>query len=181
MIAAHRYAQAILDLAQQHNASEQIFSHAHELLNIIRQNRDLYNFLKSPLIKSDKKEKVFRQLFEKNIHGILLQFINILCKRRREYILPEILNAIITEYKKRNHIVSAQLVTAFKFDEELKKSVIEKLLKAKKASKIELQENIDENIIGGFIIKTESEQIDTSIKAQLNHLYQRFIQNNSLN
>lgn len=181
MIAAHRYAQAILDLSQQKNATDTVYKNAVDLNQIISQNRELFNFLKSPLIKSDKKEKIFRHLFEKNIHPIITQFVSILCKRRREYILPEILNAIIFEYKRRNNIVSARLVTAFKFDEELKKSVVEKIQKIKNASKVELTENIDENIIGGFIIKTDSEQIDTSIKTQLNHLYQKFIQTNSLN
>jgi len=118
---------------------------------------------------------------KKNIHSILIQFIAILCKRRRENILPEILNAIISEYKQRNNIITAQLITAFKFDEELKKSIIEKIKKIKNASQIELQEIVDESLIGGFILKTESNQIDASIKTQLQHLYQKFIQTNSLN
>lgn len=181
MIAAHRYAQAILDISQQKNAADKIYQDSIALLNVVKQNRDLYNFLKSPLIKSDTKEKIFRSLFEKHIHTILIQLFSILCKRRRENILPEILNAIINEYKKRNNIVSVQLVTTFKWDEELKKSLTEKLQKLKKASKIELHENIDESIIGGFIVKTDSEQIDTSIKTQLHHLYQKFIQTNALN
>lgn len=181
MIAAHRYAQAILDIAQQSNASEQIYSNANELINLIKSNRDFLNFIKSPLIKSDKKEKVFKQLFEKNIHQILIQFISILCKRRREYILPEILNAITAEYKKRNKIVSAQLITAFKFDEELKNNLVEKMKKIKSASQVELNEQINPEIIGGFILKTDNEQIDTSIRSQLNQLYQKFIQTNSLN
>lgn len=181
MIAAQRYAQAILDLAQQNNAVDNIFNNANDFITIIKQNRDLHNFIKSPLIKSDKKEKIFRQLFEKGTHPILLQFVSILCKRRREYILPEILNAIIYEYKKRNNIVTAQLVTSFKLDESLKNSIIDKLQKIKKSGKIELQEKIDESIIGGFIVKTDSEQIDASIQSQLNQLYQKFIQTNSLN
>jgi F-type H+-transporting ATPase subunit delta len=181
MVAAHRYAQAILDLAQTQNATEEVYKNAQDLLSILKANRDLYNFLKSPLIKSDKKEKILRNLFEKNIHSILIQFIAILCKRRRENILPEILNAIISEYKQRNNIITAQLITAFKFDEELKKSIIEKIKKIKNASQIELQEIVDESLIGGFILKTESSQIDTSIKTQLQNLYQKFIQTNSLN
>lgn len=181
MIAAHRYAQAILDISQQHKVADKIYQNSIDLLKVIKQNRELYNFLKSPLIKSDTKEKIFKHLFEKDIHSILIQFVSILCKRRRESILPEILHAIIHEYKKRNNIVTFQLITTYKWDEELKKSLIEKLQKIKHASKIELQEYIDEGLIGGFIIKTENEQIDTSIKTQLNQLYQKFIQYNSLN
>ncbi|GIV27864.1 MAG: ATP synthase subunit delta [Bacteroidia bacterium] len=181
MIAANRYAQAILDLAQQQNATEVIYNNAQSLFKIIKSNKDLYNFFKSPLIKSDKKEKIIRQLFEKSTHSILMQLISILCKRRREAIFPEILQAIIQEYKRRNNIVTAQLVTAFKFDDELRKNLIEKIKNWKKTDKIELQEVIDESIIGGFILKTENEQIDSSIKTQLNHLYQSFLQTNSLN
>jgi F-type H+-transporting ATPase subunit delta len=181
MIAAHRYAQAILDLAQQKNAVNDVYTNAQDLISIIKSNREFYNFLKSPLIKSDKKEKIIFQLFEKNLHPILLQFIKILCKRRRESILPEILMAIINEYKRRNNIVSAQLITAFKFDDELRKKVLDKINSYKHSSQVELNETIDESIIGGFILKFDNEQIDTSIKTQLQKLYQKFIQTNSLN
>jgi len=181
MIAAQRYAQAILDLAQQNNAIDNIYSNAQDLLELIKSNRELHNFIKSPLIKSDKKEKIFFQLFEKNLHPILLQFIKILCKRRRESFLPEILKAIIDEYKRRNNIISAELITAFKFDEELRKKVLEKIMAYKKSSKVELHETIDESIIGGFILKFESEQIDASVKTQLQKLYQNFIQTQTLN
>lgn len=183
MIAAHRYANAILDLSQQNNATEEVYRNASELLSIIKSNRELYNFLKSPLIKSDKKEKIIRQLFEKNIHSILIHFITILCKRRREYLLPEILNAIILEYKKRNNIITVQLTTAFQFDENLRKSITDKIKQFKQYSKIELHEQIDESIIGGFILRTDNQQIDASIKTQLQQLYQSAIngQTNNLN
>lgn len=181
MIAAHRYAQALLDLAHQQKADEHIYQNARDLTSILKQNRELLNFIKSPLIKSDKKEKIFKLLFEKNIHPILLQLFSILCKKRRENILPEILTAIILEYKKRNNIITAELITAFQWDDELKKHLIEKIKAIKKASKIELQENVDENLIGGFIIKTNNEQIDTSINTQLSKLYQSLIHTNTLN
>jgi F-type H+-transporting ATPase subunit delta len=61
MVAAHRYAQAILDLAQTQNATEEVYKNAQDLLSILKANRDLYNFLKSPLIKSDKKRKNFKK------------------------------------------------------------------------------------------------------------------------
>ncbi len=181
MIAANRYAQAILDLCEENKITEEVYHNAHDLLSLIKSNRELYNFLKTPLIKSDKKEKLIRQLFEKNINPILIQFISILCKRRREYILPEILNAIIVEYKQRNNIITAQLISAFKFDEDIRKSIIEKIKQLKNYSKIELQEQIDEGIIGGFILKADNQQIDASIKTQLNQLYQKFIQTNIIN
>ena len=181
MMAAHRYAQAILDLAYAQNAADEIYKNSSDLLALFNSNRELYNFLKSPLIKPDKKEKVFRQLFEKNISIILLQLMNILCKRRREAIFPEILSAIIHEYKKRQNIITAQLITAFHWDDELKKSMTEKLQQLTHSSKIDLQEIIDKTIIGGFILKTDDKQIDTSIKTQLQKLYQSFIQTNSLN
>lgn len=181
MIAAHRYAQAILDLAQQKNVTEEIYNHSKTLSSILKSNRDFYNFLKSPLIKSDKKEKIIRQIFEKHLHSILIQLISILCRRRREAIFPEILEAILVEYKKRNNIITAQLVSAFKFDDELKKLLLEKIRIWKKTDRVELNEVTDETIIGGFILKTQDEQIDTSIQSQLNKLYQSFIQTNSLN
>lgn len=178
---AHRYANALLELAENQNVVEDIYKNAQDLSALLKSNRELLNLFKSPLISSDKKEKIITKIFADKINPLFFEFIKLLCKKRRENILYEILHQLIIEYKKRNGIISAQLITAFKFDEELKKSILNKIIQFEHASKIELHEIIDEKIIGGFILKTDNEQIDASVQSQLNKLYQKFIQNNSLN
>ncbi len=181
MIAAQRYAQAILKISAQHKCVEEVYTNSVELSNIIKNNRDLYNFLSSPLIKSDKKKKILHTFFGGKINKILMELIDILCIRRREGILFDIVNAIVTEYKKQHNIVTATLVSSYQFDEESKKVLSEKIKSIKKASKIDLIEKIDQSLIGGFIIKTDEEQIDASIKNKLNQLYNQFTNQSSLN
>ena len=72
----------------------------------------------------------------------------------------------VHETKKHRGITESVLTTAVKIDPELKKQVsgmIEKLLD----TKVDLKENIDESIIGGFILRVEDNYVDASIRNKL--------------
>jgi F-type H+-transporting ATPase subunit delta len=63
-----------------------------------------------------------------------------------------------------------EVSTASVFSEAQKDTLIEKLKELTKAREIRLVINEDPNLIGGFLIKTESKIIDFTIKNQLQQL-----------
>lgn len=68
--------------------------------------------------------------------------------------------------KEHNGITESVLTTAVKIDPEIKNQVsglIKKIFK----TKVDLKENIDDSIIGGFILKVEDNYIDASIRNKL--------------
>ncbi len=66
-------------------------------------------------------------------------------------------------------IFPVSITSAHKLDEDIKQRLIE-LLKKGDVNEVELNEIIDENLIGGFIIKSDDRQIDASVAHQLTKL-----------
>ena len=62
-LVAERYANALFELAVEKNDLEQVFKDARAITEICSGSRDLQLFLKSPVIHSDKKALVIREIF----------------------------------------------------------------------------------------------------------------------
>jgi F-type H+-transporting ATPase subunit delta len=166
---AERYAGALFGLAADLHQVEAVYSNATELQQICQENRSFVLMLKSPVINLTKKEKILRELFEKRFHEITIRFLLILVRKRREYLIPEIVTSLALLYKEYRHILPVQLTTAVPPGRDIHRRV-EKILKDHTNWEIELTEQIDPGIIGGFILKWEDKQYDASIRHQLEKL-----------
>ena len=103
-------------------------------------------------------------------------FINIIANKRREPLLDGIAKSYITLYRAHKNIETAHVTTAFNLDDELKKEVIG-FIKKFEEKQVELTEKIDENIIGGAIIRMGDKQIDASVRTSIHKLKQKFNKN----
>ena len=95
---AVRYAKSLINLGQEQGVLDVIYDDMTNLQEALT-NRDLKLLVKSPIIKSDKKISVFRKLFGDSYNKITMAFFEILTKKSRENILPEITKAFISQYK----------------------------------------------------------------------------------
>ena len=82
-----------------------------------------------------------------------------------------LLNRVITNYLELVYetasIKMIEVVTASAFTNLQKNTLIQKLKELTNAREIRLVITVDSNLIGGFLIKTESKVIDFTIKNQL--------------
>ena len=111
-------------------------------------------------LSEEKTEKEF----EKNIERLRA----LLKAKKKEYILPKILEEVLRTLEKKNKI---ELVLAREFDSGGQKKLQEKLEELFGAGK-KIETKINESIIGGFLAKTENHLIDASIKNYLNNVRQ---------
>ena len=127
---------------------------------------EVRELLSNPVIRPAKKSETLSRIFGKDIHPLSLSLVELVVKNGRERYLPSIARVFVHETKKHRGITESVLTTAVKIDPELKKQVsgmIEKLLD----TKVDLKENIDESIIGGFILRIEDNYVDASIRNKL--------------
>jgi F-type H+-transporting ATPase subunit delta len=76
-------------------------------------------------------------------------------------------------YKSFKNIVTAEVTTAATLTDELRTQIISIIQKATHAQ-IDLEQKIDESIIGGFILTFKDRQYDASILRQIQNLRQEF-------
>jgi F-type H+-transporting ATPase subunit delta len=123
-------------------------------------------FLNSPIIVPSKKSSILHKMLEGNVEKITLSLIDLIVKNGRESFLPAIARVFIHETMKFKGITVSVLTTAVKVDATIKKQINE-LISEVFSTKVELEETIDPEIIGGFILRVDDNYIDASIKNKL--------------
>lgn len=168
---AIRYAQALLDLAVENNNLEAVNRDMNYLTTVNDENRDFQLLLSSPVIKADKKIAVLNEIFGA-FETVSTAFLALITKNGRESILPQIAAAFTELVKEKKGIVSVTIVSATKLDGGVKKQILDKI-QATITGSLEVTEEIDPSLIGGFVVKMGDTQIDASVASKFAQLKQR--------
>lgn len=171
-----RYAKSLISISKEQNSLETSFNDMILVSSVCSSNKDFVNLLKTPIVKTDLKIKILNELLAKSISDLTLSFIILIAKKKREILLPEIAECFIALYKNNKNIKEVSVVTAKPLDDDLRKEVMSYIEKQSN-SKIELEEIIDESLIGGAIIRMDDKQLDASISSKLKSLKNQFSEN----
>jgi F-type H+-transporting ATPase subunit delta len=174
--AAIRYARALFSLAIERKELEPVSEDMILINKTIQENRDLAVMLKSPIIKSDKKETVIRLVFENKIGKTTSAFLDLIIKKRREMYVEDIARQFVILHLENNGVEEAMLVTAYPADANLRASVIA-LVEKNTGNKVVLEEKVDPSVLGGFILRYGDKQIDTSLEREFQLLRREFDKN----
>jgi len=170
---AVRYATALLELAIEHNKVELIESDILQFVQTAEEVHDFQVFLSSPLIITDKKISILNQIF-KDFNQTTLDFMSLVAKNGRESIMVVIAQQFISLLKAHRGIVPITIISAQQLEEGTKQSILAKI-SATITGTPEITEQIDADLIGGFIVRMGDHQIDASVANQLKRLKQQFV------
>ena len=174
---AQRYTKSLIGLSAEMNQLDLVHDDIMLLQAICTKSREFVLMLKSPIINADKKNKIIDAVTENKISKITRTFIKLLCSKNRESILPEIISSFIEQYNKIKGIHKVKLTTATPVTDEIKNSFIRKIESGASIKNIELESNVNEKLIGGFVIEMEGKLIDASILRDLNDVKKQFANN----
>lgn len=93
------------------------------------------------------------------------EFASFLRKEQVISKLPHILDAFEQYTKKQEGIVSIDITSARTLTDAQRKNIVRKFGK-----KVEVTEQVDEQILGGVVVRSENTILDGSIKTQLHNL-----------
>jgi F-type H+-transporting ATPase subunit delta len=172
-----RYAKSLLELSIEKNALEGVLADMKQLDAIANVNRELGLCLKSPIITFDKKLKVLKALFEATGNAITLAFFDIVARKNRADLLLDISREFQKQYNVHMGIQVADLTTTFPITEELRAKFIATVKEISGLEKVELNEKINADLIGGFVLKVNDRQLDESLSSKLRALKLEFSQN----
>lgn len=168
--AAARYAKALLELAIEKNKIDQVTSDISTLLQANNETKEFQLFLDSPVINAEKKNSIFRVLFPK-FDEITVLFIELITKNGREAMIPQIAESFESQLKTYKGIFPITLISAQLLDANTKAAIIAKV-QATISGKLEVTEELDTTLIGGFVVKMGDNRIDASVSNQLKNLKQ---------
>ncbi len=177
---ASRYAKSILDLAVEKNQLDEVNNDMKFILQVCKTNPDFVAVLRSPVIKETAKGKVLESITKDKVGPLTAGFIRLLVAKARELNLPEIAASFVEQYNEIRDIHKVKITTAVPMSEDLKKSILVNSMKDVPLESIELEAVVDETLIGGFILESEGNLIDASIRRELKEVKMQFLNNDYL-
>jgi len=174
---AGRYAKSLVDLAVERNQLEAVYKDMLYLQSLNQSSREFVNFLRSPVIKGDKKQKIVDTLTQGKISELTAAFIRLLINKTREEYLPEIVVSFITLYNTMKGIHKVKLTTAEPVSDTLKEAIVNKIKGETSLQKIELSTAVKPELVGGFVLEFDNNLVDASIARDLRDIKKQFSQN----
>ena len=173
--AAIRYAKALLSLASDQTAAEVVNNDMKLIVNTLAESKDLSEALQSPVIPSSIKKSTLLEVF-KNSNKTTLSLIDTLVTNNRIDILGHVASKYNQLFDESKGIEIATVTTVVELSADLKKEVLAKA-KALTGKDVEVENIIDESILGGFILRIGDVQYNASVANQLNKLKREFTLN----
>ena len=173
--AAIRYAKALLSLAADQKAADAVNKDMKLIADTIAENKDLNEMLHSPVIPSSAKKTVLLEVFKKS-SKTTISLIDTLIINNRIDILGYVASKYNQLFDESKGIKLATVTTAVALSADLKKQVLAKA-KALTGKNVEVENIIDESILGGFILRIGDVQYNASVANQLNNLKREFTLN----
>jgi len=136
--------------------------------SFVIKEKNFKNYLLNHLSKKEITNK-FLSVLKDFIDVNFINFIKILNKNNRFFLLPKILHEFIVYHNKSNNVLNSTIITTKNINKN-DIQLIKKFLKHRFSKKIILTHIIEPNIIDGVILKTNDKVIDGSIKNQLQNI-----------
>jgi len=174
-----RYAKALFELARETRTTDALKNDVEVLHQCIQEIPELQFVIQSPVIKSGEKSRLFHEMFRTMFNPLTLTFINMVLERHREEYLAGISRYFLDLMKTEQGIQPAEMVTAVPLDESLRRSVLSLIAKKFDVRQVDLNETVDERLIGGFVLRVGDQQLDASLSTKLKRIHNKLINSQS--
>ena len=174
---AKRYARSLLELANERNELEMVKADIELFQRTINENRSLALLLKSPVVDHFKKENILLSVFQNHISSLSASFFSLVIRKTRENYLIEIADAFLNMYRNLKGITRAKLTTAISLSSEQIGNIKDLVKDASGANAVEIEEVIDEKIIGGFVLRVDDKEINNAVSHKLRVLKRTLTEN----
>lgn len=168
-----RYASSLLDSAVQKNLLDTVSNDVDLVSSVIGDNPNLKRMLENPVIRLEIKTSIIEEIFKDKISSDTMEFVLFIIKKKRE----EILSSILEKFKELRDLklgyVNVNVVAASEFTDS-QKSELQNRLQKMLQKKVRMNYQVNEKIIGGFILQAGDTVFNASIKHQLGLLRKHF-------
>jgi len=167
---AGRYAVALFELAVEEKNLDNVAEELTELGELLKSSDELKMLTTSPIISRANQAAAMSAMvkaagFSKTVEN----FIGVVTANRRLDQLANMINEFNRMLSHHRGEVNASVVTAYKLDNKQLDALSAKL-KSMVGSDVNLESDVDEELLGGMVVRVGSKMIDSSLKTKLANL-----------
>jgi len=165
---ARVYGDALFAVAKEEEKLDEIREELGEFADALNEDRDLQVFFFSPYFSSQEK----RDGIAKTVQGASEQFENFLALLAEKHRMPAIFR-IRSHYDnlwaEENKRLEVRVTSAIPLDESIVKRVGDEI-ERQTDRKIDLEADVDDEILGGIVLRVGNIVLDASLREKLNRL-----------
>jgi F-type H+-transporting ATPase subunit delta len=172
-----RYARALYALAKEQNIQHTVFEELHLLAKSFFHFPKLHDALSNPMhTAADKEKLLITAAGGEQISPLLKQFFQFIIRKGREEFVLFMAMSYQDIYRKDENIVLGTITSAIPMEKEAVEKIKHEVLE-KYSRKLSVHTELDESLIGGFVIQINNFKLDASVKNQLQEIAKEMLLN----
>ena len=166
----HRYAKALYKFAIEHGSAEKVYEEMKQVIASFQDNPRLSKVLANPFVGNSEKYDLLKAAAGDKVENDYLGFVKLVLDNRREDYAWQMALAYRDIYRKANKISQVKIITAVRLPDAEMNKLRTLVSNSFKDTKLEFSEQINPDLIGGFIIDVDDSRMDASISNELEQL-----------
>ncbi|MDG2295057.1 MAG: F0F1 ATP synthase subunit delta [Rhodobacteraceae bacterium] len=167
---AARYATAVFELAKDASDLKKLESNIDDVRAALADSEDFRVLISSPLYSREDQSTAIAGIAAKmKLMPMLASALGLMASKRRLFVLPQLLDRLHDLIAEDKGEVTAEVISA----KAMTKTQSDKLaaaIKSRIGKNVKIDATVDQELIGGLVVKVGSKMIDTSIRSKLNSL-----------
>jgi F-type H+-transporting ATPase subunit delta len=172
---ARRYAVALADVVLAHGEAQEVREELAAWDVLVRSNAELLEVFRHPAITFEQKRSVLDELISRaRPRPTTANFLKVLLQNGRLAELGEVSAQFAQELDRRSGVVTAQVTTARPLSSDAQEALRARLGQLT-GSRVRLQFEVDDELIGGVVTRIGSTLYDGSVRGRLQQIKQRMV------
>ncbi len=167
---SQRYTEALASAAEERGLLDEVQSDVEGLIELLDASNDFVSYTEDPFILPQQKRDAFTRLFEGKLQDLTLNFLLLLCEKRRERLLTEMLRDYVTLMADRRGVATAEVTSAIELTDE-QVGQLEAKLSTYSGKDVRVETSVDPSLKAGFIARLGDQVFDGTLESMVDRLH----------
>ena len=165
-VLANKIGYSLFEVAKENNTLEEVSYELKEVAKVINENSDFVTLMNNPNIEKIKKINLIDASFS-GVNKYVVNVVKILAGNLQISLINFVLEQFTELFNRYSNSVVVKVESASPLTELQLENLKEKLKNELQLEKVELNNFVDESLLGGFKLTYNNKVVDASIKAKL--------------
>jgi F-type H+-transporting ATPase subunit delta len=165
---ARVYSEALFGAAREKGRIDLLREQLALFVQALEGNRALSTFFFSPSFSTREKQAAVDRVLV-GADELFTNFLKVLIDNHRLPVIFRIRRQYETLWREHNRLLPVEITSAIELDEDVARSIAERV-EQQTGHRVELTRRVDEQILGGLVVRVSNMILDASIRNQLERL-----------
>jgi F-type H+-transporting ATPase subunit delta len=162
------YSRSLFEVANEHDKLDRVRDELATIADALAQDRQLQVFFFSPYFSTEEKRDGLRRMVVDGDPAVV-NFLELLVEKHRMPVLFRIRRQFDVLYDRANRRLAVHVTSAVPLDEGVVRE-LERRIHDQTGQNVQLESRVDEDILGGIVLRVGNSILDASIRHRLEQL-----------